>query len=78
MQKTDRDSHKKSEISKRNSSNRVNEYEKSRKSRIKAYSKEYTEFNFRIDSILNEGYSFIKQAQPKFVPLSRINKIQEK
>lgn len=42
----------------------------------KEYLKDYTEFNFKIDSILNEGYTFIKKAQPKvFVP-SRITKLE--
>lgn len=44
----------------------------------KEYLKDYTEFNFKIDSILNEGYTFIKKAQPQtFVP-SRIAKLDVK
>jgi hypothetical protein len=40
----------------------------------KEYLKDYTEFNFKIDSVLNEGYTYIKKANPPSIPLSRIQK----
>lgn len=44
----------------------------------KAYLKDYTEFNYKIDSILNEGYSYIKKVKPKPVKPSKIVIVEAK
>ena len=44
----------------------------------KAYLKDYTEFNFKIDSVLNEGYTFIKNGRPDPVPPSKIELVNAK
>jgi hypothetical protein len=55
---------------------KFNRYEQKRLRKMKAlgkeYLKDYTEFNFKIDSVLNEGYTYIKKANPPSIPLSRI------
>ena len=48
------------------------------KSLGKAYLKDYTEFNYKIDTILNEGYTFVKNAKSPLIPLSRIKKVEAK
>ena len=38
----------------------------------KVYMEDYNDFTYKIDSILNEGYSFIKKAKSPVIPPSRI------
>lgn len=61
---------------------KIKEYEQKRQKDMKAlgseYLKDYTEFNFKIDSILNEGYTFIKKAQPKTFLPTRITVVEAK
>jgi len=70
--------HKKSKRLSSTGAEKVCEYEQKRlkgmKDLGKAYLKDYTEFNFKIDSILNEGYTFIKRSEPAIVHPSRIVK----
>lgn len=58
--------------------NQIAKYEKQKQREMKklkkAYLKDYTEFNYKIDSILNEGYTFIKKAEPKVFPPLNIRK----
>lgn len=59
----------------KDSADKINKYEKKRQKEMKklgkAYLKDYTEFNYKIDSILNEGYTFIKKVQPiKVTPVN--------
>jgi hypothetical protein len=61
---------------------KINRYEQKRLQKMKAlgkaYLKDYTEFNYKIDSILNEGYTFVKKASPPIIPPSRIKVLNAK
>lgn len=61
---------------------KINRYEQKRLRKMKAlgkaYLKDYTEFNYKIDSILNEGYTFVKKASPPIIPPARIKVLNAK